>query len=194
MQAVAGVEADPVAADLADVPKVAAGRPLDGGGGDVGRVLRGEKSFGWDPPEGAFQEFLGLGDLRRVLARRRVEHHAIGADDTRHVLRGLHPSLDLQGVDPCIHQVRDHLDAGEIVGRKVVPFLPLVFILAPAGLRAAPPVAAVAAEEGGEEALSRDGEAESAVDEAFDLGVAGGDDVLYLVDVQFAGEHHALEA
>ena len=102
------------------------------------------------------------------LPLRRIECQPVGSHHARHVLGRLHPSLDLQRCDPGVDQLRQHVDAGKVVGGEVVPFLPPVLVLPAAGLGATAAVAAVASQKGREVALSGDREAERAVDEALD--------------------------
>ena len=104
-------------------------------------------------------------------------------------------TFDLGAGNPHLLQLLQMLGQGHIFQgeQRLVRRLSPAVVQA-AGLGAHPPVAAAAADDGGEEALAGVAHTQRPVAEHLDLRAAAGADLPYLVPVQLPGQHHALHA
>ncbi len=144
----------------------------------VGNALRVDQPRVLTPARVPLREPPGKHPLHRVLAVPGVEgltpfggvqRLPVGVGHDAHVLRALEPTLDLEAAGAGGQQLGQPLQQVEVPHRQQRAFLPAVGVAEPAGLGAAPAVAAAAADVGGEQALPADADALRAVDE--DLGL-----------------------
>ena len=135
--------------------------------------------------EGGLQLLQLLGSGRAALP----DGPGIDAGDDGHVLRTLHAPLDFQAAYPHLLQLLEIVGQRHVLegqGILVGPVAPAVFEAA--GLGAQTAVAAAAADDGGQVALSRIAHAQGAVGKGLDLNGRVLADVADLIPAQFPGE------
>lgn len=138
---------------------------------------------------GQFVELL-LGGLTAL-----PESVGIDPGDNGHILRTLHPALDLGAGHPHLLQLPEVMDQGHILqaqGIAVGVSSPAVHH--PAGLGAHSPVAAPATDDGGEKALTGVAHTQGPVDEYLDLNGGAAADIGDLLPGQLPGQHHPLHS
>ena len=141
--------------------------------------------------EGLLQQLhLLLGGLAVLL-----QGLGIDAGDDGHVLRPLHPALDLHAGHAHFLQLPE--PGGQAVvlqAQGVIVHGAAHGVLHPAGLGAHAPVAAAAADQGGHIALAGIAHAQGAVDKDLDLDGAVAADIGDLLPAQLPGQHHPAHA
>ena len=112
----------------------------------------------------------------------------------RRILRLLHPSFNLEGINPALDHLRDQFQSTDILKtQQILRFLGVrCLIEQSARLRTLSPVTASATDKAAEQALSRITVAECPMDKAFDLKLRLTGNLLHLCHTQFSGSNNAL--
>ena len=126
-----------------------------------------------------------------------IQQAAVDARYQGHILRTLHPPLDLQAGSAHSGELRDLVrQAGILQAQRMLPPAggAACAVGQPAGLGTAPSVAAALPHHGAQGALTGVAHAKGAVDEDLDLSGAAPDDGADVLPGELPGQHHPLHA
>ena len=130
----------------------------------------------------------------RHMRLRRVQRFSICPGDHADILRALHASLQLEGIDACVAHLRDSVNQHQIARGEQIAARPVVqTVRQTARLSAASAVAAPSADHAGKQALAGYRHAQRTVSKRLDLH-AGIRHALELRQRAFARRHHTRKA